>query len=112
MWHICDRRARLVFSFASFVICFDVVLLAYSKAVVCSGREEYQTKRMKPLIDAATAVDLASQNCINICDLGINCATFLTCTTCVPDIDTAVCIHQVTYRAASVRRDPQSPESD
>jgi hypothetical protein len=95
MWHVGERRARLDFSFASFVICSDV-LLAHSKTVVCSGRQNHQTKLMKPLIDAETAVDLSSQSGISICDLGINCATLLPCTACVPDIDTAVCNHHVT----------------
>ena len=112
MWHGGDRKARLGFSFASFVICFDVLLLAYSKTVVWSGRQDYQTKLMTPLIDGGTAVDLASQNGINICDLGIDCATLLPCTSSVPDIDTAKCSHPITYRPASVRRDPQNPESD
>jgi len=44
-----DRKARLGFNFACFVICFDVLLLAYSKTVVCSGRQNHHTKLMKSL---------------------------------------------------------------
>ena len=67
---------------------------------------------MEPLIGAGTAADLASQSCINICDLAINCATLLPCAASVPDSDTDVCNHQVPYRPASTLRAPHSPESD
>jgi len=110
--HVGDGRARLGFNFASFVLCFDVPLLAYSKTVVWSEDQDYQTKLMEPLLDAGTAADVASQNCINICDLDINSATLLPRAASVPDTDTAVCNPHVTYRPASARRNPHSPESD
>lgn len=44
MWHIGDLGQGLVFNVESLVICFDVLILAYSKTVVWSERQDYQTK--------------------------------------------------------------------